>query len=53
MRERREGMRSGGEKGSTPHTHTNAHQHTQMRREILEGGRFCGHEAHLGWERES
>lgn len=49
MRERREGMRSRGEKGSTPHTH----ERTQMRWEILEGGRFCGHEAHLGWERES
>lgn len=34
-------------------THTRTHTNTQMRREILEGGRFCGHEAHLGWERES
>lgn len=23
------------------------HTHTQMRREILQGGRFCGHIAHL------
>lgn len=28
MRERREGMRSGGEKGSTPHTHERTPTHT-------------------------
>lgn len=41
MRERKVGMKSGREKGR--HTLT----HTQMRWEILEGGRFCGHVAHL------